>query len=129
MSRLFRVVLLLVPALWLAACAHSADKMQVLDNSLRAYERVVRWSEWQAMRSFYKSDIGTVAAPDAIKVTGYDVVRRQLSRDENSLDQVVRITYYRTDDMVERHITHNQRWEYDNEANLWYLTSPPPVLK
>lgn len=134
MSRFFRITLLLLAALLLTACAHSAAKMQVLDNSLRAYERAVRWSEWQTLQHFYKTDTravlaATQRAPDTFKVTGYDVLRRQLSRDENGLMQAVRITYYRTDDMIERHIIDTQEWRYDPGANLWFLSSPPPALK
>lgn len=134
MFRPARIILLLLAALLLAACAHSADKMQVLDNSLRAYERAVRWSEWQTLSHFYKTDTRAVLAaeqraPDTFRVTGYDVLRRDLSADEKGLTQEVRITYYRTDNMIERSILNTQKWHYDAATNLWFLTSPPPVLK
>jgi hypothetical protein len=111
----------------LAGCAGGLTRKDRLDYTLRAYERSIRWSQFDAASGFEAG--GRAAVPDRlqrIKVTSYDVVESTLADDKERAQQTVRIRYYDTDDMRERIAIDHQDWRYDTAKEKWVLQSGLP---
>ncbi|HKK07153.1 MAG: hypothetical protein P8009_04670 [Gammaproteobacteria bacterium] len=132
MSRYGAIATLLVfGVLLLAGCSVTPDRQTQLDDTLRAYERAVRWGEFPAAAAFARpqarpKDFTRFAH---IKITAYDVAGLQLSKDGEHLTQIVKISYYDTDYMVEKSVVDRQEWEYDAKEAHWYITSGLPKFK
>jgi len=123
---------LLLPAVLLGACA-SLDKnerLTSLDNTLKNYDRAIRWVQFDAAWAFHKWDEGERQAPPAslknVRVTEYKVVATHMAVDNLSYTQTVHIAYYLLDSPRERRLTDRQRWEYDADAKRWWLVSEMP---
>lgn len=122
----FRVVILVSLAgalLW--ACAASPDRKVVLDDTLRAYHKTLRWGDIPSATQFQREpdEIMDRTAFRGLRVTGYQVLNRRME-DEDTLTQTVEVSYFREDEAVERSVTDSQRWIYDEERGRWLLESP-----
>lgn len=125
----YRALLCATGLLLLSACATSTDRAFELDNTLRAYENAIRWSDFERAKAFYKSDAPTVFGVKGVRVTGYDVTRQDASEDGLLIKQTVEIRYYRHDDVRVRKVVDEQEWDYDREHGRWRLKSPAPQLE
>lgn len=125
-------VWLILMAVFLVGCATTTERMDDLDNTLRAYKKSIRWADFAAAYSFRKWQEGDVQAPPEslkdVRVTRYEVGNSQLSKDKLSYSQVVKISYYRMDSAREREIIDRQRWEYDETSARWMLVSEIPAF-
>ena len=115
----------------LGACAAAPDRRVALDDTLRAYERTLRWDDMAKAVRFQREP---GEAPDrsrmrGLRVTGYQVLSRKLDTDEQGLSQTVELTYFREDEAVERRVTDEQRWVYDAERKAWLLETPLPRFR
>lgn len=119
------VVLMLLSGALLWACAASPDRKVVLDDTLRAYHKTLRWGEIASATRFQREpDEGVDRnAFRGLRVTGYQVLNRRME-DEDTLTQTVEVRYFREDEAVERTVTDSQRWVYDEERERWLLESP-----
>lgn len=123
---------LLLLALSLGACAAISEneRMTGLDNTLKNYERAIRWADFDAAYGFHRWGDGDDPTPPKrlgnVRVTQYQLVNSHMATDNLSYTQTVRISYYLLDSPRERQIIDRQRWEYDEKAGRWWLASPPP---
>ncbi len=128
-----RILVWLLPAVVTAGCS-TVDPEQRLGQTLRAYERVVRWGELERAASFRRG-----SAPGwsetvrgrlrGLRVTRYDVIDGAMEEADRLYRQEVRIGYYYPDNPVERTVIDSQRWEYDAQRRRWYLVSPLPAFR
>ncbi len=128
-----RILAWLLPAVVAAGCS-TVDPEQRLGQTLRAYERVVRWGELERAASFRRG-----GAPGwsetvrrrlrGLRVTRYDVIDGAMEEADRLYRQQVRIGYYYPDNPVERTVIDSQRWEYDAQRRKWYLVSPLPAFR
>lgn len=105
-------------------------KMTALEDTLRAYDRAVRWSNFQIIPSFRsKEQADEALALDklkSIRVTGYTRVQFSVSDTGMSANQVVEIRYYDENVARENVVIDKQHWKYDDESESWVLTSKLP---
>jgi len=124
-------LLLIGLALILSACNTTPSELEDLDKVLRAYEHSMRWSRLELVGQYYKEPPEFTRADKEhfknIKVTGYKVLELTATRSEAL--QLVEIRYYHSDYAVEREFTDTQKWEYDDKAERWALTSRFPEFK
>ncbi|TDY02960.1 hypothetical protein [Thiohalophilus thiocyanatoxydans] len=118
-------------ALLLGGCNTTPNELDALDKVLRAYEHSIRWSRLELAGQYYK-DPPTFSKRDKerlkeIKVTGYKVMDLRASKTEAV--HLVEISYFNTNNAVEKEFTDTQQWEYDGEAERWQLTSDFPEFK
>lgn len=118
----------------IAACATTPDEVELLDKSTRAYERALRWQEYDVVIGFHKGgrDTLTAAQRDYLKrfrVTSYDEVYLKMGPDNKTATQVVVLKYYNVEYAMVRELTINNHWEYDAKSQLWLLTNPLPKFK
>lgn len=128
---------LLLLVLTLAGCA-SQGKQKDLQDTLRQYESMVRWSQWDGALQFISPE-WTQAHPITpldidrlrqFRVTNY-TVRSSLPYDDgNGLRQTVEIRMFNRNQATERAIMDNQDWRWEEEAGVWLLhTGLPDVTR
>ena len=119
----------------LSACAEMSTRNTQLDLTLIQYEKTLRWSGVEQTNQFRKEPIHfssqQLAKFRKIKVTGYEII--QTSYRDNKLKQLqiiqlVEIRYVNEDTQVERKFNEQQIWEWDKDANRWWLVSPFPKI-
>lgn len=124
---------LTLAALLLAGC-QTPKREKSLDETLRQYENMVRWSEWDGATSFI--------APEYLEehpITRLDLDRLRLFRvtsytirSATPIDggdgflQAVEIRMFNRNQAVERSVLDQQEWRYDTESERWLLHSGLP---
>jgi len=131
-KRLFKLVVVFAILSSLFSCAGTQDEMQLLDSSVRSYERAIRWGEFTRAKSFHKS------APTLTdlerrrlklyRVTGYTTLQTSTPDRYNS-HLLVEIKYIKNDRQVIKAFTIKQHWKRDKEGKVWYLNSPFPKFR
>lgn len=128
MKIITRLVLMIFLISTVTACS-TKDRGQTFQNTLRQYERVMRWGDIKNLNNFRKTPLTLSAAIiekfKNIKVTGYNelsVVRSS----QLTYTVTVDIKYYNKQYMNEESIEDRQVWEFDEARELWFLTSPLP---
>ena len=124
----FRYVVLM---LLIMGCATSLDdekeNWKKFDETSRAYLIAIRWGEYEAAYAFKRIPDANTEVPDFndmkdIRVTSYRVKQTIISKDEMLVMQLVDIQYYRMRDVTVRTITDRQRWQYDKEKEIIFLS-------
>jgi hypothetical protein len=108
--------------------------MTLFDDTARAYLRALRWGDYEVAYAFKNSSGTDNKPPDfedlrQIRVTAYDVKQTILSEDQSTIVRLVDFQYYRITNVTVKNLIDRQIWEYDKEANRWYLTSDLPDFK
>ena len=133
MLKLFsRYALFLTVISSLASCAMGPDPMEMMDSSIRSYERAIRWGSFQTAKSFHKnapvmSDIER-RRMKFYRVTGYNILQHN-TPDEFNSHLVVEIKYYKNDMPVIKTIVAKQHWKREKEGKIWYLDSAFPHFR
>ncbi|MEJ2534555.1 MAG: hypothetical protein P8008_03585 [Gammaproteobacteria bacterium] len=137
MNTLKTALVMILAALLLAGC-QTPKREKSLDETLRQYENMVRWSEWDGASSFI--------APEYLEehpITRLDLDRLRLFRvtsytirSATPIDggdgflQAVEIRMFNRNQAVERVVLDQQEWRYDAEREQWLLhTGLPDVTK
>lgn len=124
---------LMMAALLLPACA-SNKQDKSLENTLRQYEMVVRWSQWDGALDFLAPEYLAANPPSRLdmdrlrlfRVTQY-TVRSALPFDEGmGLRQAVEIRLFNRNQAVERSLIDQQEWRFDPVRERWFLYSGLP---
>lgn len=129
-----RLSLTLALCLGLAACVTSGARQDELQVTVRSYENVMRWGKIPAAYDFLRPDLadqGPVPAGlEEIKVTGYDRLTALIPADgEKKRFRVsATIRYVHLDRQVERSLTDQQVWEWDDELERWWRANPIPAF-
>ena len=117
----------------LSACAGISDTAYKLDNTTFAYERALRWGEYDVAYSAHINEKGPLSADERKKLkhfrlTGYTVSQTKFTDDKHAT-QRVELRYYNDENVRERTLNLSVEWEYDDVGNRWQITSPFPVFK
>ena len=130
-KRLFKLLFIMSALSSLFSCA-TQDEMQMLDSSLRSYERAIRWGDFTRAKSFHKN------APSLndierrrlkfYRVSAYNVLSEEVPNDMNAFLQV-EIKYYKNERPVIKTIVVNQRWKRLDDSKIWYVDSAFPKFK
>ncbi|UCD78621.1 MAG: hypothetical protein JSW26_24965 [Desulfobacterales bacterium] len=111
------------------------DRMQEFEDANRAYRQAVSWSEYVVAATFLKSgdqDQEKLAADieylNNFRVTAYEPRLLTVVEKDVRIRQVVKISYFRKDDLVVKSASDDQLWEYDPEKRTWLLTTGFPKL-
>lgn len=114
-------------------CASGFDfrRQELFAERVRQYGKLLRWSEFEAARSYLAGDPQgrPVLLPKDVRVTEYEVKQLILTDDARKAGQAVEITYFRERDPRVRTLTDLQQWEFDEKRNNWFLKSGFPDFK
>ena len=120
-------------ALLLGACSTTVDKMDKLNQTLRAYEKTLRWAKFDAAYSFHKWGENEQPSIPAhlkdIRLSGYDVGNSGFDQNNMTATQTVFIRYYNQNNYRERSLEDKQEWKYFPDLKRWYLTTKPPTFQ
>jgi len=120
-------------ALALAGCAQVdvREKAYRLETTIQAYRKALRWGEYQAAHGFVRRRDGAEPALDAellesIRVTDYEVVRREVIDEASEAVVVTHINFYHADSGRVRNLADQQLWYYDEKDDRWFLDGGLP---
>ena len=125
--------LLMSAVLLLSACA-SSTQSKTLDLTLSQYEKIIRWSQWDAAADFIAAEYlveNPITRLDIdrlrlFRVTAYTIRSTGVYDEGMTVRQVVEIRMFNKKKGVERSILDNQEWRYNEERQRWLLHSGLP---
>ncbi len=122
--------------LLLTGCASIKESKQIslLENITNAYETAIRWSRYKEASGFILAHGTQEQAVNfkklrKTKVTSYELINRNISKDKLLARQIVEIKYYNLDSMIEKTLIDAQVWEYNREEKTWRLQNGLPDFK
>jgi len=133
MKSVLRTIMMFSLAGLLAGCPQSKER-ESLDETLKQYEIIIRWAQWDAAADFIAPEYQqenpiTRLELDRLrlfKVTQY-ILRSSTPVDEGKgLIQVVELRIFNKNQARERTIIDEQYWKYDEERERWLLHSGLP---
>ena len=112
----------------------TGEKMTLFDDTARAYLRTIRWGDYESANAFKKMQSPGNKTTDfenlrQIRVTDYHILKTILAEDKSSILRIVNFQYYRVTEAKVKNLIDRQSWEYDEEANRWFLMSGLPDFK
>ncbi len=115
----------------LSACSHDYQLMR-MEEQLNGYGGAIRWSLFKRAMDYFADS--PMAAPDwralqKVKVTSYQPIFRDSLSDGKIVLQSVEIRYLPPDSVVEKTLTDEQRWRYDEEKGRWLLETGLPKFR
>jgi hypothetical protein len=110
------------------------DPMRQFEDANRAYGRAITWSEYIVAATFLKSDdqnkvAADIGHMDKFRVTAYEPRLITVLEKDARIRQVVKISYFRKDNLVVKSVSDDQLWEFDPEKSSWLITTGFPKLK
>ena len=110
------------------------DPLRAFDKANRAYRHAVSWSEYVVAATFLKDDDKEkveeqIEYLNKFKVTAYEIRTLTVVEEDVRVRQVVKISYFKLDDLVVKSLADDQLWEYDPELHTWRLLTGLPKLK
>ncbi len=138
MKTILRTITLLGVAVLLMGCPQTKEDKD-LSETLKQYETIVRWAQWDAAANFispeYQKDhpISRLEMDRLrlFRVTQY-ILRSSAPIDNgDGLIQVVELHIFNKNQARERTIIDEQYWKYDQQRERWLLHSglPDPTQK
>lgn len=129
----WRIFLLACLAVLLAACTPRPEE-KALSETLKQYETIIRWSQWDAAVDFIAPEYlaeHPVSRLDMdrlrlFKVTTYTLRSTGIFDEGLTARQVVEVKLFNKRQGVERAIVDEQEWRWNETAKRWYLHSGLP---
>jgi hypothetical protein len=114
-------------------CASYGERKQLdmLEDRTEHYETALRWGKYEIARAFISSKVTgrkqyNLDALKKIKITSYKLLGRNVFEDNKEAEQKVEIRFYNIDNLIEKTITDNQTWIFDQDLENWFLSSGLP---
>lgn len=122
--------------LLLAGCA-AQKRSDTLTSTLNAYAGAVRWNGLQSAVNFVDPEVLKKNPPtdldlaryQQVRVTDYDDGNGPTPVGDTEVRQTVRISFVNKHTQVERTVTEQQLWRYDEKTHRWWLESGPPDIQ
>ena len=132
--RLIVIVLLIGMVLGCDSVKKFRDPMLAFDDATRAYRQAVSWAEFVVAATFLKNEDEEkkeeqIEHLDQFKVTAYEPRAITVIEEDVRIRQVVKISYFKRDNLVVKTIADDQLWEYDSEMHTWHILSGLPKFK
>ena len=129
------LVLLVVITMAATGCAsvNERKQLQLFDDQTNQYRKAIRWREYgiaASMRNLREGDVEPINtdALREVRVTRYQVVRREVSADKNEAAVIAVIDFYHERENSIRTITDHQIWWYDEDKKRWFLDGNLPAF-
>ena len=134
MNRTTIVIALLIGLIIGCSSLKIRDPMKAFDEANRAYRQAISWSEYVVAATFLKNEDeekveALIEHLNKFRVTAYEPRAMTVVEDDVRVRQVVKISYFKKDNLVVKSIADDQLWEYDPEKHTWLLLTGFPELK
>ena len=108
--------------------------MEEFYEANKVYSRAIRWSEYVVAATFLKDETEAEKTSQIdhlsnFQITEYEPRTISVVEEDIRVRQVVKISYFRKDNLVVKSIADDQLWEYDPEKNIWLIVTGLPQLK
>jgi len=127
------LVALVLMAISVGGCTTTSDRHHTLQSTLIVYEKAMRWGHLDTLAGFRKPGNELTPAEqeqyENIRIGGYNVVAFTMAPGGKQAKQIVEVDYVDEDTMRVIKIVDKQVWEYDDEANRWFISSSLPTLR
>jgi len=135
MGKLKWILFILVLLFFGCAQVQKRDQMLLFDDTSKSYDLAIRWGEYEEAFAFKKLSDKDDKLPDfaeyrQVRVTSYKVKKTIV--DEESFSKIFRIVdiqYYRMSNVTVKNLIDQQKWEYNEKLDRWYLMSDLPVFE
>lgn len=117
----------------LVGCASMSETMEKFRDTSMAYERALRWGNYDMARAVHKNT--TPLSEDERKrmtkyhVSSFRVISNDIQNDQSRVNQIVELRYYNEENAIERKMNVPLEWLHENNSGTWRITSPFPVFK
>lgn len=129
---LLAITYLLLTACQVASISERTEAKK-LNDTLSAYEAVVRWGSLEQAYGFLTPDLSAQTEIPAglanVRVTGYELLSGPGKLTTHKVTQTVAIDYVLKDQQVVRRLTDRQSWEYDEKEGEWQRSNPIPAFR
>ncbi len=110
------------------------DPMEEFYEANKVYSRAIRWSEYVVAATFLKDETEAEKTSQIdhlsnFQITEYEPRTISVVEEDIRVRQVVKISYFRKDNLVVKFIADDQLWEYDPGKNIWLIVTGLPQLK
>ena len=125
------ILFFLLSLLVLGACSGLKDRANALDETLRGYEKALRWTQYETLVIFHHSNTKASINVDylrKLRVSSYTVQSSNMADDHNSYLQSIEIKYYFLDEMKEKTIIDDQTWGFNKDTDQWLRTNALTVF-
>jgi len=134
MTKLKICIILLSSLLVSCASVSEMRKMDKFEETLKAYEAAIRWSDFESASLFLKTQetenvSAVIEKLEQFKVTSYEVKNLLPSKDKSQVLLTAKISYFELNRLIVKWVSDRQVWEYDTAEDRWLLTSGLPDLK
>jgi hypothetical protein len=131
-----RTIIIAVSVGILCACStlKLKDPMKAFNEANRAYSHAISWSEYVVAATFLKNreDANVDSQIEQLskfKVTEYKPRTFAVIEEDVRVRQVVKISYFKVDNLVVKSIADDQLWEYDPDKGTWLIVTGLPRFK
>ena len=129
---IINLMLTMILGLFLLQGCATEEQNRKMDETLNLYASTIRWSDFLGARMFYDSptlyqDVNFDKIK-TIKVTGYDAKDVQSLKGGQQIRQNVVIRYYDTNVGSEHQLIDHQVWNYNEDKEVWLLSSKMPAF-
>ena len=119
----------------LAGCSGINQNMKMKDfvRTAEGYSKAISWSEFEVAAQFGKSEesddlLQDLEKLEGVRITDYTIKNFYTRDNDNTVEQIVEIKYYRTNEMLHKKKLIKEMWHYDQVEKQWYIDSRLPDL-
>lgn len=121
-------------AIFVVACGSTSGMDKSRADTLEQYQAMIRWSQWDGAVNFIAPEYleeHPITSLDLerlrlFRVTAYNIRSTQVYDEGKTMTQVVEIRLFHKSQAVERSVTDQQLWRYDEETQRWWLHTGLP---
>jgi hypothetical protein len=124
------IALILAALVLTVGCAStfSFRREEVYDETVRAYGRLISWSDFGSAAAFLAPDAAVKTVPPGVRVARYDFKQAIFTQDKTEAINLIEITYYRETELRVKTLMDRQLWQYNAERDTWLLKSGFPAF-
>lgn len=128
-------IFLYLTLLMVTACDTLAVKAEQCDSSIRAYNRMIRWQEYEsAEKAVEQAVLGEFRrrlTGKELKVTDYRIKSLTCNAEKGEAEVILEYDYYLPPSTTMKTVEDAQKWHYSKEAapGGWRVVTPPPEFR
>lgn len=130
-----KLIVLGLSLLPLAGCDNLAVKAEQCDSSIRAYNRMVRWQEYEgaekAVEQAAREEFRRRLTGRELKIADYRIKSLTCDPMKGEADVVIEYDYYLPPSTTLKTVEDQQKWRYSESAvpGGWRVVTPPPEFR
>jgi len=122
------MLLVLTAGFLVIGCASTFDfrREEVFEDTVRAYGRLMTWSDFGSAAAFLAPDAPVKTVPEGVRVARYEFKQAIFTQDKLEAVNLIEISYYRDNELKVKTLLDRQLWEFNPAGGTWLLKSGFP---